>query len=255
MGPWSFCFNLTTRDIPDCMIDSTRKDLSIGFYTFADGEVGAWTGDESICALDFPIKLSLQAKCGRITTLPLVQLPTMCSGDTFNYLVHEPGVSFWEWNLSPYDAIPYETNQGFNGFTTDAPLLNDTDHPVEIKGVFIGTLDNGTNDKIIKRITFQLDNAETCGTTSTAGPEESLKKIRVYPVPANDLVNIQWDFDLQHTSTISMYNAHGVLTKQIPVSVADGHQIQITTDDLPSGIYWIILHNADFRQVVRMVKI
>ncbi|MBL0009570.1 MAG: hypothetical protein IPP25_21005 [Saprospiraceae bacterium] len=79
MGPWKFCFDLTTRGNPDCNLDSTRKDLSIGFFTFADGETGAWTGDASVCAYDGPGKISLKAKCGRVSTSDVEILGPFCT--------------------------------------------------------------------------------------------------------------------------------------------------------------------------------
>jgi hypothetical protein len=258
MGPWSFCFDLTTRQVPDCMLDSTRKDLSIGFYTFADGETGSWTGSASVCALDYPLKLSLQAKCGRVTMLPPEQLPVLCSGDTLRYQVVESGVSSWEWNMSPFWAVPYETNQGVNGFMIETPLVNTSDQPVTVNGVFIGFLDNGANDKIIKQFTFQLNNAETCETVSTepaGGSVEDEKQLRAYPVPANESVILEWSFDLQKDATIEVYNSHGVRQDIINVSSADRHQKRIDMSDWTQGIYFISLGNGEFRYVTRMVKL
>src|SRR4030095_16635433 len=134
MGVWKFCFDLVTRDIPDCNVDSTRRDLSIGFFTFADGETGAWTGDGSVCALDHPVRLSLQAKCGRISHTTTEILPTICCGDALRYVIHEDSIYQWEWNLSPFSAIPYFQNHGLDGFQLEAPVINVSGEPIEAKG-------------------------------------------------------------------------------------------------------------------------
>jgi hypothetical protein len=253
MGPWSFCFDLTTRSLPDCMTDSTKTDLSIGFYTFADGETGAWTGSGSVCALDLPVKLSLQAKCGRINISDLEHLPPLCTGEVLQYQIEDPTVSHWEWNISPYTAVPYPINYGENGFDIEAPLVNNTDAPIDIQGTLIGYV-AGSTDKIVRQFTFQLDNAETCGTTSTTGPEANQKNIRVYPVPASDRVNVEWALDVRHTTVINIYNIHGALLKTIPVSLADGRNKQIDISDLASGVYWISLQSRDFKHVVKMTR-
>ena len=256
MGPWQFCFDLKTRDVPDCLGDSTTMDLSLGFFTFADGETGAWLGSESVCAFDVPIKFSFKAKCGRITTHDKEYLPPLCADDVFQYLIEESGISRWEWNISPYWAVPYVTNTGVNGFTIEAPLDNNTDQPVDVTGILIGYADDGSNDKVIKQFTFKLYDTETCETVSVESTNSSTavdRQLRVYPVPANESVVLEWPFVLQKNATIKIYNTHGILQETIIVSSADRNQKRINTESLTPGIYYISLGNGDFRQVARMV--
>lgn len=257
MGPWSFCFDLTTRSLPDCMVDSTRSDLTIGFYTFADGETGAWTGSGSVCALDHPVKLSLQAKCGRVSISAIEQLPELCSGDIFEFLLDEPDILRWEWNISPYWAVPYPINQGDNGFMIEAPLVNNTGEPMEVSGTLIGYASDGSNDKVIRQFTFTLKDSETCETVSTesaGGLKENSQQLRVYPVPAIESIILEWSFILQKDAKVNIYNAHGILQESITVSPTDLNQKRISTENLASGIYYISLGNGDFRYVTRMVK-
>jgi hypothetical protein len=257
MGPWKFCFDVTTRDVPDCMVDTTRRDLSLGYFTFADGEIGAWTGSASVCALDHPVKLSLQAKCGRIVSHDIEPLPPLCSGDTLNYKIEEPGISTWEWNISPFWAVPYITNHGENGFTTSAPLVNNNEEPVPISGVLIGRKE-GSLDIIIRRFKFDLHNIENCPVVSVDHPNGSSggsqNKIRIYPTPANESAVLEWTFDLQNEATIQVYNSQGILINRIPVSANEGYQKHIDTQSLETGVYFVSFSNGEFRYVTRLVK-
>jgi len=257
MGPWKFCFDLITRDVPDCMTDTTKKDLSIGFLTFSDGETGAWFGSSSVCGNDAPLKISLQAKCGRVSIQDTEPLIPLCSGDTLHYLVEETGVSHWEWNISPYWAVSYATNKGANGFMINAPLENITGESVDIQGTLIGYMD-GSPDKVVKKFKFKLEDQNSCESVSTEsadGSRANNQQLRVYPVPANESIVLEWSFVLQKDATVSIYNAHGIQQESITVSPADRNQKRIKTESLTPGIYFISLGNGEFRQVARMVKL
>jgi len=256
MGPWKFCFDLTTRGNPDCNLDSTRKDLSIGFFTFADGETGAWTGDASVCAYDGPGKISLKAKCGRVSTSDVEILGPFCSGDTLQYPLQEEGVTHWEWNISPLWAAPSIINRGDNNSEIKSPLVNTTDEPVDVIGVMIGR-QTGSEDIVIKKITFKLLDAETCGIVSVEPSKGSPSdgKIRIYPMPADQSVMLEWSFVLQQAAFIDVYNSHGVFQEKIRVPAGEGNQKQIDTVTWSPGIYYITLSNSDFKYVAKLVKI
>lgn len=254
MGPWSFCFDLTTRDVPDCMSDSTKRDLSVGFFTFADGEIGSWTGSASVCALDRPMKISLQAKCGRIVMNNVVELPPHCSGDTLRYQVYDPDVTEWDWNISPFSAVPYTTNHGINGFEIAAPLINNTDEPINVTGVFIGHVKSG-NDLFIQNIQFSLHNAESCVTgVNSPGNIKPKKDIRIYPTPANETAILELTFALKQDALVRIYDMHGSLVSTIPVSTHDGYQKQIDIHSFEPGVYLVSLSNSDIRSVAKLVK-
>ena len=56
MGPWSFCMDLK--------VDSNcTGPLKVTFHTFADGELGAWTGGISSCASDQPFSFIYPSSC------------------------------------------------------------------------------------------------------------------------------------------------------------------------------------------------
>ena len=254
MGPWQFCFDLVTRDVPDCMGDSTKRDLSLGFFTFADGEVGSWTGSASVCAKDHPVKLTLEAKCGRIAINDVEPLPPMCSGDTLRYLIEEPNVTGWDWNISPFPYAPYTVNHGENGFLLEVPLVNTTDNDVEIKGVFIGSVQN-SNDYIIRRFSFPLHNAEFCVTgVNTPGNIKAKKDIRIYPTPANESAILEWTFALKQDAQVRIYDMHGSLVSTVPVSTHDGFQKQIDIHSFEPGVYLVSMSNSNIRSVAKLVK-
>jgi len=255
MGPWQFCFDLVTRDVPDCMGDSTKRDLSLGFFTFADGEVGSWTGSASVCAKDHPVKLTLEAKCGRIAMGDVEPLPPMCTGDTLRYLIEEPNVTGWDWNISPFPFAPYTVNHGENGYLLEVPLVNTTGDVVEIKGVFIGSVQN-SNDYIIRRFSFSLHNAESCITgVNSPGSNNAKKDIRIYPTPANESAILDWSFTLKQDAQVRIYDMHGSLVSTIPVSRHDGYQKQIDIHAFEPGVYLVSLSNSDIRSVAKLVKL
>lgn len=256
MGPWKFCFDLTTRDVPDCMTDSTRRDLSIGFVTFADGETGSWAGSSSVCGKDAPLKLSLQAKCGRVSIRDTEHMPPLCSGDTLQYIIDEPGISNWEWNISPHWAVPYLTNRGENGFPIQAPLLNNSGEPVDIQATLIGHM-SGSPDKVVKKFRFKLDDQGTCESVSTESPDGSkpdANKLRVFPVPAHESAILEWSFDLQKDALLEIYNSQGICQEVITVSTADRNRKRIDMSTWPQGIYVARLSNGNFGYVTRLAK-
>lgn len=256
MGPWSFCFDLITRGNPDCNLDSTRKDLSVGFFTFADGETGAWTGDASVCAYDGPAKISLKAKCGRVSTSDVEILGPLCTGDTLQYPLEEDGVTHWEWNISPFWAAPSLTNTGDNNSEINSPLINTSEQPVDVTGVLIGR-QAGSEDIVIKQFTFKLLDVETCEIVSVepsnGSPSEG--KIRLYPMPADQSVVVEWSFILQQSASIDIYNSHGVFQEKIRVPTGNGNQKRIDTGSWSPGIYYITLSNSDFKYVAKLIKI
>lgn len=52
MGPWTISFDLIVRPEEELLLGLDK--LSVGFVSFADGEIGAWVGGPSVCALDAP---------------------------------------------------------------------------------------------------------------------------------------------------------------------------------------------------------
>lgn len=254
MGPWSFCFDLTTRGIPDCMTDTTKKDCSVGFFTFADGETGAWTGNASVCALDASIKLSLKAKCGRVTYTPTEVLPDLCPGDTLEYVVEQEGIDRWEWNISPFWAVPYLLNTGDNGFVIQAPLVASSPEPVEINATLIGYID-GSPDKLVKKFSFQMMDNASCGIiSSTSNIIGESKLIQIQPIPAQEEVIISWTIPYHANMNMEIRDINGRPFDKVALP-RDGNQLKWNIEKYPTGIYIISIRNGEAIHTRRMVKI
>jgi hypothetical protein len=251
MGPWRFCFDLITRNTPDCMTDSTKKDLTIGFSTFADGETGAWTGSASVCALDGPLKMSLKAKCGRVSSQPIETLPDLCSGDTLEYWIEAEGIDRWEWNISPFTAVPYLPNQGANGTMIQAPVINTTTEPMEVTAILIGYID-GSEDLLIRKFMFNLLDDATCGIVSTSTPISAEHSIDVRPVPAREEALVTWDFETSGASRIEVHDINGRLV--VNHQLRAEKQFKLDTGDFLPGVYILSIVDGTMRKTTRMMK-
>jgi hypothetical protein len=137
MGPWYFCFDLNVRDYPDCTSDPTTRDLSLGFFTFSDGETGSWTGSASVCALDQPAKLSLPMTCCNASD-DEVMLDTISSGQTLTYTIDVPGVDSWIWNTTDGTVNGADPGSGGPGTIIMDTLLNSSSSIQTVYYFFIG---------------------------------------------------------------------------------------------------------------------
>ncbi len=258
MGPWAFCFDLVTRDIPDCSVDSTTRDLSLGFFTFADGETGAWTGSSSVCNMDAPLFLSLEAKCGRVNFMPPEILPVYESGDTLFFQIEEPDVMHWEWNISPFWAVPYIQNTGDNGFNLAAPLINKSGETIDITGIFIGHEGPNlveSNDMVVRKIKFKLRSEVISAVSPDESADRHANKIKVYPMPVAGAAVLEWTFVLRQKAVLTIYDAQGNRVSQTSVLPGNSNRKQFETKDMLPGIYYISFGNAEFQYVTKMVKI
>lgn len=235
MGPWSFCFDIVTRDTPDCMGDSTRTDLTLGFYTFADGEIGSWIGNASVCAFDQPIKLSLKAQCGRITTDDPEYLPTINSEDIFTYQIDDRGVAFWEWNISPYWAMPYVTNTAENGFIIQNQAYNPTGEPVDITIIFIGH-EIGSEDVTVRKVFFRV-NPWTTGNTSVYDDVS----LNVFPNPTENTTVIDWPASIGTIKHLTIYNSQGILVREITGFQKASQHYELDLRNYGKGLYFVNL--------------
>lgn len=89
MGPWRFTFDLLVREREE--IEEGYNKFSIGFKTFADGEVGSWSGNASVCALDDPqfVEFDIQIRSlGRDTA-------AFQTGNRFSYVPDVEGMHMW----------------------------------------------------------------------------------------------------------------------------------------------------------------
>ncbi len=250
MGPWSFCFDLTTRGTPDCLGDTTRRKLTLGFYTFADGEVGSWTGGASVCAEDQPLKVSLKALCGRIHRRNVEFLPAVTHGGQLQYQVQDENVSYWEWNISPISAVPYFVNTGPNGFQIQAPVVNDTDSTIHVRGIFLGHV-AGNEDMIIRKIEFDILPEST-----VTNEIKSQNLLKVYPVPTQNIVYIDWTAYDENFTHWSVTDVNGKVVSQSIINDSENakEKLSLRLNELSDGIYFFNLVSEKNVYATRLVK-
>src|SRR5688572_14291919 len=136
-GPWSFCFDLIIRDYPECLGDSSTSDLSLGFFTLADGEIGSWTGNASVCALDQPAKLSLPLCCNLFNE-DTITLNPICTGGFIEYIIDEPNVEFWSWAVQPGFVTGASGGSGGPGSIIQDTLINNRQEVQTVKYTITG---------------------------------------------------------------------------------------------------------------------
>ena len=156
MGPWHFCFDLKVKSFPDCLQHSPEKDLRLSYYTKSDGETGAITGGKSLCVGDEPRIRHLPLSCGtNVQELESETLPYVCDGDTLSYLLSEPGVIHWYWNIEPRGFNYPPTGNTSNGTVFQDVFFNPTSDPVEITYFLRGSLDS-VGSYVSKEISFVI---------------------------------------------------------------------------------------------------
>lgn len=155
MGPWKFCFDLKIREYPECSEDQSKHDLSLAFFTFADGETGSWTGNFSRCSEDQPAMLNLPLVCSNQIDLGTEIFDDQCSGSTFAYTIEEPGVQSWMWSIDPPWAVINSVLEGPNGFSFEDKLFNPMSSPVEVTYFFTGFVE-GSLISVIKQVRFRV---------------------------------------------------------------------------------------------------
>jgi hypothetical protein len=138
MGPWSFCFELTVRDFPDCSEDPTTSDLTLGFFTMADGETGSWGGGASVCALDQPAQITFPMCCGEAGSEDEI-LPDLCGQGIVEIVLEQPGIEFWTWTADAINVTGFSEGEGVSGTLVIDTLLNTGNGPGTVYYFFEGT--------------------------------------------------------------------------------------------------------------------
>lgn len=138
MGPWSFCFDLTVRSYPHCLTDQSTSDLTLGFFTMADGETGTWTGGVSICALDQPAQITFPMCCGESESLNDIFLD-MCGEGILEILLDYPGIEFWSWTAEGDNVTGFSDGEGISGTRVIDTLVNTGNTPGTVYYFFEGS--------------------------------------------------------------------------------------------------------------------
>ncbi|MGA1978208.1 MAG: T9SS type A sorting domain-containing protein [Bacteroidales bacterium] len=83
---------------------------------------------------------------------------------------------------------------------------------------------------------------------------ETPVKINVYPNPASDYVNINFEAPLDNSVTLYLFDSQGKLFKNQVIEPSTS-EIQINFQDLPPGIYLIKLIKGKTSNVYKVVKL
>ena len=360
MGPWQFCFDLIVRAYPDCQEDPTTSDLSLGFFTFADGETGAWTGSASICALDQPVKRTFPIACRQIMDLGVEHEDDKCAEGIFDYVISYPGIETWTWGISPSWLAQTTPKEGNNGYAIHDSLVNPLSTPLEVTYSFAGYVQDPFNivmkevrfilypeiqsalpnyvyvcerdkdtliisaepvtgglapfqylwspggdtttsiailppfqsssftlhivDSIgctyqkeinLKVIPCQLDTIMTDDETNedhtfddppikigkitnpSANPTFIADKLKVFPLPATDFVQIEWPDDISDATTIDILDTKGSVVHQATLTDQERemHFIKTNVRHFSDGVYVVILRTSQTVLAAKLVKI
>ena len=87
--------------------------------------------------------------------------------------------------------------------------------------------------------------------------EETLSdlfKIKVFPNPASDVINIQFESPVNDEIIVDILDTQGKLLKTDKIEPASTEK-QINLQDLPGGIYYFRLSNDKNRSIYKVVKL
>ena len=94
-------------------------------------------------------------------------------------------------------------------------------------------------------VCWTFDTCESCATVSTNELTSIAQNVRVYPNPAGEVLNIQFDAVKSQSLTISIVNSLGQKAFEQNLGVVSGQRnISIDTDRFASGIYNVVLSNG-----------
>jgi hypothetical protein len=82
------------------------------------------------------------------------------------------------------------------------------------------------------------DSCPPCGTFSGVEEvdEEGITSIKIYPNPAKDVLNLEWDSPIETPQTIQVFDLNGRLIQQKETSIGNS-LLQLNTTNIPVGLY------------------
>jgi hypothetical protein len=123
-------------------------------------------------------------------------------------------------------------------------------------------VDNGTfsdNRQLVRAdgnpvtVCWTFDTCEACGPASVTESAVAAN-VRVFPVPAEDQLNVQFDSAVAQRMTIRMVNSLGQTVVEENLGVVFGQKtIALNTTALASGVYALTLNNGSVTQVVNVM--
>lgn len=100
------------------------------------------------------------------------------------------------------------------------------------------------NNEIWKRI-----NDLTCGLTSLDKNENKKTKLKIFPIPATEIVNLK---SVDPISSIQLYSSSGFMLTEEKVT---GTEHKINMERIPQGVYFLRINFKDTSQIVKKVII
>lgn len=102
---------------------------------------------------------------------------------------------------------------------------------------------------------FSIDNFTTL---STAGVEElkSISNLNLYPNPTKGNLTVNYDSKSNNELTISLVDINGrEISKSIQTNAVGSNQINVSTESLETGVYFIELSNANSNKKIKFIKL
>ncbi len=101
---------------------------------------------------------------------------------------------------------------------------------------------------------FSMDNFTT---SKTVGINELsiISDLKLYPNPANEIVNLQINAKQSAECAFNIYSPTGALIKNITSTIKAGNNIlKVELDELNSGFYFIEVSGANTKQTIKFIK-
>jgi len=233
--------------------------------------IGMCAGAEFACdqlvwegiAYDYPLDLFQGEAVGPIDELavwPDYAMATLSMNLNDELNQYEPAnedILYWGGSIfNAYEGTEVDTIATFDGYLDEAAIIKlnygegrvllisphpEIEEDSERDGVNIASelSDNGSDWNFLWTATDWLLGNPLTDSSSVFVPEIKNKKVRLYPNPAKDFVNVQID-DLQEKKTVFIFNQLGKIVKQL--SLKDS---SIDISDLPRGIYILKIESRD----------
>ncbi|MDX1409055.1 MAG: PKD domain-containing protein, partial [Saprospiraceae bacterium] len=213
MGPWQFCFELTVRSVPVCATDST-SDLSVGFFTFADGETGTWTAGPSICGQGEPAYARF-ALCCAVAPDALFSAEVQELVLTTENLSTGGGSYLWQF--------------GDGDTSTAISPMHTYDGPGQYTVTLIVTNQCGTDTSSVL-----ID----VSTTRSNDPARDVLDLRIHPNPNNGQVHLQFG-DVTGSADLRVCDIYGrIVYFTRNVLINNGAIREVAIGSVP-GVYYL----------------
>ncbi|MEM7655333.1 MAG: T9SS type A sorting domain-containing protein [Bacteroidota bacterium] len=158
------------------------------------------------------------------------------SGSNGWFKIYQNALGNWTWNTFTNDNNPYSIYVDFDSV-----------------GVYTIEVAGRSKGHAIDRMVLYHSSVNTATATNLGRPESpkdlvssiaaDWQDLAVYPNPAQDQVEIVFPPSLQlRTTSISLLDLSGKLVKEVSVSQQNDQRLHIPIDELPAGMYLLLLN-------------